>query len=125
MSALELHGARTARIPHELVARYHWKRLGRIRAGRRTRRILDHGLRFLCVGGYRIIKRAMDIAGALALVLLLLPVFVLVAIAIRLTDGGNVFFRQSRIGLHGKVFACPKFRSMVPNADRIILSVAG
>ena len=126
MSAIEFHSSanHADRHLHELIARYHWHRLGRIRAGRLARRVVGSWRPVLGEGTYRLIKRTMDIACALVLILLLLPVFMAVAVAIHLTDGGNILFRQRRIGLKGKVFACPKFRSMVPNADRIILSVA-
>lgn len=42
-----------------------------------------------------------------------------VAIAIKLDDGGPVFFSQTRIGLHGKPFKMYKFRSMVTNAEEL------
>src|SRR5205085_4950916 len=50
----------------------------------------------------RAMKRALDIAGAAALLVLLLPVLLVVAIAIRLDSPGPVFFRQSRVGKGGK-----------------------
>ncbi|HEY9735364.1 MAG TPA: sugar transferase, partial [Trichocoleus sp.] len=69
------------------------------------------------VGGwdYRC-KRCMDFVGAVAGVLLLSPVFLAIAIAIRLDSAGPVFFRQERIGLHGKVFQVWKFRTMSTDA---------
>jgi lipopolysaccharide/colanic/teichoic acid biosynthesis glycosyltransferase len=45
-------------------------------------------------------------------------VALIIAIAIRLEDGGPVFFRQERVGQHGRVFLVYKFRSMVPDAER-------
>ncbi len=67
---------------------------------------------------YETSKRAMDILlSALALVLLA-PLFLAIAIAIKWQDGGPVFFSQSRLGRHGKSFRCWKFRSMTPNADQ-------
>lgn len=65
----------------------------------------------------RVIKRGMDIAGSLFLLLLLSPIFFLIAVAIKLTSHGPVFFRQQRIGEHGVPFTFLKFRSMYVNND--------
>lgn len=65
----------------------------------------------------RIAKRMIDIAGSSFLLLLLSPVFLIVATAIKLTSRGPVLFRQSRIGQHGKAFTFLKFRSMYVNND--------
>jgi lipopolysaccharide/colanic/teichoic acid biosynthesis glycosyltransferase len=62
------------------------------------------------------IKRAMDIAGSLALLLLLSPVFLVTAIAIALTSEGEVIHRQRRIGRDGRPFTMLKFRSMIVGA---------
>jgi lipopolysaccharide/colanic/teichoic acid biosynthesis glycosyltransferase len=62
-------------------------------------------------------KRILDIAAALVALLLLLPLFTAVALAIKLTDGGPILYVQTRIGKYGKPFPFPKFRSMVLNAD--------
>jgi len=62
------------------------------------------------------LKHALDRIAAIALLLPLAPVFVFVAIAIKLDDGGDVFFRQTRAGLEGNPFNIWKFRTMVPNA---------
>lgn len=66
----------------------------------------------------RVLKRAMDIvvsAGALAV---LWPLFLLIAIAVKLDDPGPVFYRQVRIGKDGKPFRMFKFRSMIADADK-------
>ena len=63
-----------------------------------------------------VIKRAIDIIGAISGLFLLAPLFLLIAFCIWRTDGGPVFFRQSRLGRDGEVFALLKFRSMY--ADR-------
>lgn len=65
----------------------------------------------------RIVKRSLDIVGSLFAILLLAPVFLLVAVIIRLTSSGPVLFRQTRIGQHGKPFTFLKFRSMHANND--------
>lgn len=57
-------------------------------------------------------KRAVDVLAALAGLLLLAPLFALVAIAIKLDSPGPVFFRQERVGRHGKPFRIFKFRTM-------------
>ena len=94
-------------------------------AGGRTR--LRHRLRFwwkkyswgIVVGGTLLLKRAIDVAATAALLILLAPLFVAVALAIKLTDGGPVLFWQKRVGKHGVLFDFPKFRSMVSNAERL------
>ncbi|GAA1789450.1 sugar transferase [Pseudarthrobacter sulfonivorans] len=68
-------------------------------------------------GGKKVAKRAFDIAGAGLLVVLLAPVFLVLALLVRLTDPGPVFYRQERIGLRGTTFSMLKFRSMKVNAD--------
>jgi lipopolysaccharide/colanic/teichoic acid biosynthesis glycosyltransferase len=120
------HNTRLAQKPtlHDLVARYHWQRIWRIRMARHARFFVHRSLWIVRVTGYPTVKRAMDLAGAIALISFLSPLLVLVALAIKLSDGGEVLFWQNRIGFRGTVFACPKFRSMVPHADRIISSVA-
>lgn len=68
--------------------------------------------------GYSLIKRAIDIIGSLVGLMLLSPVFIIVAIIIKVEDpAGPVFFGHKRVGLNGKVFKCWKFRSMVTNAE--------
>ena len=61
--------------------------------------------------------RGFDILFALTLLFATLPVILLTAIAIKLDDGGPIFYRQQRIGLHGQGFTLFKFRSMRPDAE--------
>jgi lipopolysaccharide/colanic/teichoic acid biosynthesis glycosyltransferase len=63
------------------------------------------------------LKRLLDILLSSLMLLLSAPVSILVAIAIRLEDGGPVFYRQKRWGRSGRVFTILKFRTMVPEAD--------
>ena len=63
-------------------------------------------------------KRALDVAGALALALAALPLMVGIAAVVRLVDGGPALFRQERVGRFGRTFTMWKFRSMTPDAER-------
>jgi len=63
------------------------------------------------------IKRMMDVVGSAVALVLFAPLFLMIAIAIKLTSSGPVFFRQQRIGQHGKPFIMLKFRSMHMNND--------
>lgn len=65
------------------------------------------------------LKRSLDVTLVLAALLILAPLFVLVALAIKLHDRGPVLFWQQRVGLHGKTFKFPKFRSMCVNAEAV------
>lgn len=62
-------------------------------------------------------KRTWDSIGSAFLLLLAAPIMGLVALAIKLEDGGPVLFRQARVGLKGEEFACLKFRSMCTDAE--------
>jgi lipopolysaccharide/colanic/teichoic acid biosynthesis glycosyltransferase len=64
-----------------------------------------------------IAKRALDVVGSGILLLVLSPIFALIAIAIKLTSDGPVFFAQERLGQFGTRFRCLKFRTMYTNND--------
>jgi len=66
---------------------------------------------------YSMVKRAADIVVSVTLLLLLAPLMGLVAILVRLTSRGDVFFKQTRIGLDGRSFTMYKFRSMRQGAQ--------
>ncbi len=68
---------------------------------------------------FPLIKRGLDIVLVLAALLLLTPLFVLIALTIKWYDRGPVLFWQQRVGLHGRVFPFPKFRSMCVNAEQV------
>ncbi|KRF35046.1 sugar transferase [Nocardioides sp. Soil805] len=68
-------------------------------------------------GAARLGKTAFDRIGALVLLLALAPVLLAVALAVKLTSSGSVFYRQSRVGRDGESFAMVKFRSMRVGAD--------
>lgn len=63
-------------------------------------------------------KRALDILFSSAGLLLLSPLLVSLAVRIRMEDGGPIFYRGLRIGLHGQLFRIFKFRTMVVNAEQ-------
>ncbi len=65
----------------------------------------------------RATKRMIDLLGSLSLLVMLSPVFFVIAAAIKLTSQGPVLFRQKRIGEHGTPFVFLKFRSMYINND--------
>jgi exopolysaccharide biosynthesis polyprenyl glycosylphosphotransferase len=64
-----------------------------------------------------LVKHTLDRLIAALLLLLLLPLLVVVALAVRLTSPGPVFYRQERPGQHGRMFSLWKFRTMVDGAD--------
>ena len=64
------------------------------------------------------IKRAMDIVVSTIFLILLSPLLIYVAIRVKLSSPGPIFFRQERIGLAGKPFKIVKFRSMLHNAEK-------
>ena len=69
--------------------------------------------------GSLILKRIFDVTVSAVMLLLLSPVFLILAIAIKLDSPGPVFYRQIRVTQYGKTFRIFKFRSMVTNADKI------
>ncbi len=69
--------------------------------------------------GSLILKRCFDIVVSLIMLVLLSPVFLVLAIAIKIDSPGPVFYRQERVTQYGKHFRIFKFRSMVTDADKI------
>lgn len=63
-------------------------------------------------------KRALDIVFALVGMVVSSPMWLIAAVLVKLQDGGPVFFRQDRSGLHGRTFDVLKFRSMTTDAER-------
>lgn len=74
-------------------------------------------------GGKKVAKRAFDLVVAGLLVLVLAPVFLILSLLVKLTDGGPVLYRQERIGLRGTTFDMLKFRSMKVDADTQLRSL--
>ena len=65
-----------------------------------------------------LLKRILDIAISLILILVSCPVFLVIALLIKLTTGGPILFLQDRVGRHKRTFRMYKFRTMVPDAER-------
>ncbi|WP_371811684.1 sugar transferase [Candidatus Sarcina troglodytae] len=69
---------------------------------------------------YLILKRFIDIVGAIVGIIVLSPILIIVAILIKIEDSkGSIFFSQKRVGQNGKEFKMYKFRSMVHNAEEL------
>ena len=99
-----------------------YKRYGNSRSGLCRSRMNYFRKKYLwkiVAGGSNVIKRVLDLAGALFALVCFSPILAAVAIAIKLTDHGPVLFWQSRVGLWGQEFPFPKFRSMVVNAEQL------
>lgn len=81
--------------------------------------LMGYGVRSGAVSqrGTWALKRVLDVAGAGLLLLLLAPLFALIALCIRLDSSGPVLYRQERMGLRGRHFTVFKFRSMHPDAE--------
>jgi len=65
------------------------------------------------------VKEILDFVFSFFIVLMISPVMLAIAIAIKIEDGGSIFFRQKRVGLNGRMFSCLKFRTMVENAEAL------
>lgn len=76
-------------------------------------------------GWQRVVKGALDRIAAAVALLLLSPVLLGIALAVRLEDGGPVIYRQERVGVHGRSFTMLKFRSMCADADQRLEEVLG
>jgi exopolysaccharide biosynthesis polyprenyl glycosylphosphotransferase len=64
-------------------------------------------------------KRLFDLYLSLLLIILLAPIYLSIAVLIKLDSPGAIFFRQKRIGLHGREFLIWKFRTMIPDAEKV------
>ena len=69
---------------------------------------------------YLVVKRGLDIVGAIVGLIVFSPAMVVAAILIKITSPGPVVFRHKRLGQYGREFSCLKLRSMVPNAELIL-----
>lgn len=113
LEAGEQHFRRTFLYPalHDTLVFQHGKLLG------------IAGIPLIEVGGrqlperYLVLKRATDICVAAAGLFLASPLYLAIALAVKLSSSGPVFYRQERLGRHGKPFNIIKFRSMVADAE--------
>ena len=72
---------------------------------------------------YLTVKRLVDIVISLFALIILSPLFLLISLFIRIESKGNAIFTQDRIGQNGKLFKLYKFRSMVEDADDILIEI--
>ena len=115
----------TTQMDMQLIERYlalqspleRWRLNGYVRLKRLAWRCLT--------GGTRRVKRGFDAATSFLLLLIVSPLMVLVALLIKLEDGGPVFFVQTRVGLWGRHFRMFKFRSMYTDAEQRFPHVLG
>ena len=94
---------------------------GRLRTLRAHLKIFSWAL---VVNGAKFFKRAMDIVVSSVALVVLSPLFLLLAVLIRLQDGGPALFWQKRVGIWGREFPFPKFRSMVTDAEQRKITLA-
>jgi len=97
-----------------------WKRLSRCKSDRSLLQDTYGSFRVWPGFSYaRCFKRIADTFAAAIIIILFAPVMLFVALAIKLTSPGPVFYKDRRQGLHGKQFNCLKFRTMIMGADKI------
>ena len=96
-------------LVRELASRLH---------GNRRKSLRLRAWKFTVRGSYAV-KRMIDIVGSLLGMILLSPVFIAVALAVKLTSKGPVFFSQTRVGRYGRHFRFWKFRSMRTDAESL------
>ena len=101
-----------------------WRRYGAGTARQRWLYLRKKYVWHAVVGGAAVLKRALDLAGAGAGLLVLSPLLLTVALLIKLHDGGPVFYVAKRVGKWGREFPFPKFRSMLVDADALKTKIA-
>jgi exopolysaccharide biosynthesis polyprenyl glycosylphosphotransferase len=72
----------------------------------------------------RMVKRAFDLIVGTAILIVASPIFLIVAIAIKLDSSGPVIYKSKRVGENGHIFEMLKFRSMVANADQLVTDLS-
>ena len=78
----------------------------------------------LSIRAYESVKRVIDIVFCTVCLVFLFPVLALIALAIKIQDGGPVFYLHTRVGRGGREFRCFKFRSMVRDANNLKIQLA-
>ena len=97
-----------------------WKRFARRKSDRSTLQNSYEPFRVWTGFSYaRSFKRIADCFAVVIILILFAPVMLFVALAIKLTSPGPVFYKDRRQGLHGEQFNCLKFRTMITGADKI------
>ena len=95
----------------------------------RFRNLQDNSLiklsRPLLVGRYAFVKRFTDIVLSATALIILSPVLLLTALAVKITSRGSIFYMDKRIGRNNNLFLFPKFRSMYKDADKMRSTVLG
>ena len=71
---------------------------------------------------YRVVKRVFDVLFAVLFLFAFSPIFVITIIVIKIVSPGPVFYKARRVGLHGNVFTCYKFRSMCVDSGEVKLT---
>lgn len=100
----------------ELLHRY--SRLRYLNSGMSLRMLLKRWLWRGVISGTYFAKRLIDIVASIILLILLMPLFVVIAVLIYQSSPGPVFYKQTRVGRWGKLFTMWKFRSMYLDADQ-------
>lgn len=106
------------RIPTPEESDTSGKLSSRVEVEEHVRPIEELESKILC--GIPFWKRAIDIVGTVLALILLMPLFLLVALLIKVVSPGPILFRQERVGYLGKVFTIWKFRTMHVNADTAV-----
>ncbi|KAF3891045.1 MULTISPECIES: undecaprenyl-phosphate galactose phosphotransferase family protein [Nostocales] len=89
---------------------------------KKTPRIKPKGLSFQALNG-EFAKRLFDIVFSLLVLILFSPVYLLLGLLIALSSNGPIFYIQERVGKNYKPFNCIKFRTMVTNADEVLVQI--
>jgi exopolysaccharide production protein ExoY len=105
-------------VSSEQRATAHYVEPGSIDASGSNADLVD--IHSVTIAGENSLHRVFDITFALALIFVLLPVFALLALVVKCSDGGPVLYAHKRIGRAGAHFPCLKFRSMVTNSDQVL-----
>ena len=72
---------------------------------------------------YQYIKRILDIILGIITLILLSPIMIITSVLIRIDSKGPIIFKQQRVGKDGKHFTIYKFRTMVENAEKMVLAL--
>jgi len=116
-SSRRYSGAFSAAARERVIRRY--EAIGAATRWHRLRFSLKQFAWWSVVRGTTAVKRIIDIAGSIVLLVLLSPLFVAIAILVKLNSRGSVFYQQTRVMKWGRLFQMYKFRSMRSEAERL------